>query len=96
MKLHVVRSEVLSAVSNLSRALEEFTDATKEAHAAAEVLYNGWEGDRQKDFVQEEEKSQQCFQEMAKNVTNYVAALKVAEDSYGDVDRECARLIRSN
>ena len=89
-------SELESAIGKLKTALADFESATKDCDAAGKELLAGWEGDRQKDFVQEEEKSQQCFQEMAKNVTNYVAALKVAEDSYGDVDRECARLIRSN
>jgi len=46
--------------------------------------------------VREEENSQQCFKQMAKNVNNFIKALKKAEDSYGDVDRECARIIKAN
>jgi len=96
MKLHVVRSEVIEAAENLKRALDNFTDATNDARQAAEHLSSNWEGDRQKDFVREEENSQQCFKQMAKNVNNFIKALKKAEDSYGDVDRECARIIKAN
>ena len=96
MKLHVVRSEVVEAAQDLSRALANFTEASNAARQAAEQLSAKWEGDRQKDFVREEENSQRYFKQMAKNVSNFINALKKAEDSYGDVDRECARLLKSN
>lgn len=95
MKLHVVKSEVLEAATNLQRALDNFTDATNDCYKAAEQLTNNWEGDRQKAFVAEEANNQELFKQMAKSVSNFITALKKAEDSYGDVDTECARLLKS-
>jgi len=95
MKLHVVKSEVLEAARNLQRALNDFTDATKDCYKAAEQLTSNWEGDRQKDFVTEEANNQMLFKQMAKSVNNFISALQKAEDSYGDVDAECARLLKS-
>lgn len=95
MKIHVVKSEVLDAASGLQRALDDFIEASNTCKQAADHLASNWKGDRQVDFAREQENNQRIFQQMSRSVSNFIAALKKAEDSYGDVDAECARLLKS-
>ena len=53
---------------------------------AGKTLLAGWEGDRQKDFAEQNELNLKWFQEMASVTEVYITALNVAKAAYTALD----------
>ena len=56
------------------------------AQAGFKSLLAGWEGDRQKDFAEQNELNLKWFQEMASVTEVYITALNVAKAAYTALD----------
>ena len=79
-------SELESAIGKLKTALADFESATKDCDAASKELLAGWEGDRQKDFAEQNALNLKWFEEMSNVTEVYITALNVAKAAYTALD----------
>jgi WXG100 family type VII secretion target len=94
MKFGVTISELESAASKLTAAVEDYGAATQATKAAADTVAAGWEGDAQKTFVEEQENAIKWYNQVAQAVNVYISAVKAAAAVYKQLDIDGVNLIR--
>lgn len=86
MQFKVSADQLRGAATKIEQQIQEYEAANKAAKAAADDVASKWEGDAQKAFVSEQEKTQAWYSQMVKVLQTYSATLRAAAAAYEAAD----------
>ena len=94
-KIEVTLSELLATANKIKKASEDFLSLAGQALSAAEALKDGWEGESQVAFLEEQKAANEWYKQMMALVNTYVENLKSAKQTYEETDEESASAIKA-
>lgn len=93
-KYKVTAEELRNAAKKFDQYIAEYESACSTAQTSANDLTSKWEGDAQKAFTEEQQRTFQWYKEMAEIVKTYARAMEATAAAYDAADAAAAAAMK--